>query len=98
MKTSEYKKFIELYFEKNGIEIGNPAMREFLRPSYLNYSELKRMGKNRVENNLKVVLDDVKDGFEKRAKKSKGHVRIVRDIDVKPVLNRYFCGLPPFCR
>ena len=97
MKKSEYEEYIESYFNKKNISVGKTGMNKFLSKSYLNYDSLKDMKGSEVKKNIRVILDEVSNNFNKRRKESKGNVRVVTNIDVNPVLKQYLCSCPPIC-
>jgi len=97
MEISEIKKIINKYFYNKNIQVSESAIKTFLSVRYLNMGLLMKMKKEEIEHNFNILLKEVLEKYESRTRYAERKTK-VRDIDVKPVLKKKFCSLPPICK
>ncbi len=97
MKLNEFERIIKNFFKKQEIKVSDYAMRVFESKKYLSRELLDTMVDEEIEKNVDVLLVTVSKSFQQRKKAAKRVIK-VRDIDVRPVIRREFCRLPPFCK
>ena len=97
MKLSEYIKHTQSFFSERDIQVSKTAIKALKNERYLNQNLLEEMSEKDVLKNMKILLDDILKIYKSRAEKT-ARVRVLRDIDVRPVLKKKYCNLPPLCK
>jgi len=97
MKTTDYIEHVESLLGEKKIDVSNTAIEILQSRKYFSENLLTKMSKKQALENINILLVDIIKTYEKRAEKSKRKL-ILRDIDVRPVLIKRFCSLPPICR
>jgi len=88
--------FTEDYLTSRNLTVSPSTENVITSSKYLNTALLDSMNRDDLKNNLAILLDEAIENHKVRTSSAKRPTK-VRDVDVRPVLKRRFCNLPPFC-
>ncbi|MHA1428595.1 MAG: hypothetical protein ACTSQI_21635 [Candidatus Helarchaeota archaeon] len=97
MDKAEFVEFVIDYLGSKGITVSSSTGEFMEKTRYVNDNLLKEYNENELKNNIRSVLDEAAKRYEERKSTAKRETKL-RDIDLKPVVKKRFCSLPPFCK
>jgi protease II len=96
MDKEKLEAYVNEYLKSKNLTISPSTEATITSPKYLNETLLDDMDAITLKKNLSVLLDETIIQYRERTGSAKRPTK-VRDIDVRPVLKRKKCKLPPFC-
>jgi len=97
MNEKAFIKYISNYLSDKNVVASSTAINSFISPKYLNSNLLANLDSNSIIRNTDKILNEVIQVYEERTAESIRATK-VRDLDVRPVLRKRFCSMPPFCK
>jgi hypothetical protein len=97
MEEKAFIKYVFEYFKLQNVATSSTAIDSLTSPSYLNPNLLQTLARSTIYKNADKILDEVMQTYRKRTKGAVQETK-VRDVDVRPVLKKRYCSMPPFCK
>ncbi len=97
MKEKDFVRYLRELFKERNVVASATALESLTSRSYLNAGLLDSLDQETIRANAEKLLDEVVDAYKRRTETAARRTK-VRDLDVRPVLKRRFCSMPPFCR
>jgi hypothetical protein len=97
MEKKDFVHFLVNYFESQNVIPSPTAIDSLTSSYYLNQSLLDTLDRRTIYKNSEKILKEVLRTYKQRTHDSTRKTK-VRDVDVRPVLKRRFCSMPPFCK
>lgn len=95
MRYGEYIALIEAEADRRGLELAPSAIQAFASQKYLDPGLLGGLDQDEIERSIGIIFADIDDESGDRLRAQQDPIRAAQ---VRQVLRRYFCSLPPFCR
>jgi len=97
MDQKDFAKYLFNYFKNENVIPSSTAIGSLTSSTYLNLNLLNTLDRKTIYENTDKILKEVLQTYQQRTHDSIRETK-VRDLDVRPVLKKRFCSMPPFCK